>query len=163
MISIFASDPVSPPAALSKDEAAAPDVSHHEQEEEKEEIVNLEHALVEKPIVGVEQAQKHDQSPHGANPLPSPPVMTQAEREKHNLTHQPPHRGCPICVSSRAPNLMHGPTHEHQRTIPLLVGDYCFMRSILDNLLRTCLVMRLYPYRKLCLTAVPATGLTQAF
>ena len=129
---MIASDPVSRHVASSEGEAAASDVSRHEQRDETDEVVILEHALVEKPIVGAEQAQKHDPSSHGTNPLPSPPVTTHAGREKHNLTHQPGHPGCLVCVSPRAPTLMRGPTHEQQSSNPLLVGDKCFVRSIID-------------------------------
>ena len=71
---------------------------------------------------------------HFVKPLPTPPSMTLAERAQHNITHLPPHRGCPICAANRTPNTAHSPSHEHERTIPLLVVNYCFLRSIHDIL-----------------------------
>ena len=90
---------------------------------EKEEII-YEDAYMHDPIVGVE-TDGHDSSAHiQPRPLASPPEMTQAEKEKHDLTHTPPHPGCAICRSTRSPNLPHAMSHESSRTIPLLVGDY---------------------------------------
>ena len=134
------SSPVSPRASPSTPgEAAEPSTGH----EDKEEIVNLD-AVADKHIIGVEQP---DAGHRHATPLPSPPEMTPAQRAIHNLTHQPPHRGCPICAASRTPNVKHGPTDENSRTIPLLVEDYCYLRLALDTFLATCSLMRLYPYR----------------
>ena len=129
-------NPVSPPTLVEQPEAARPSgpEGHAPQEEEE---VDLSNAQTEKVIEGVEQAERAL-----VKPLHTPPSMTASERKTHNLTHQPPHRGCPICAANRTPNLIHGPNHEHERTIPLLVGDYCFLRSILDKPLLPCLVMR---------------------
>ena len=70
----------------------------------------------------------------------------------------PPGEGCQLCKSTRAPNLKHAQSHEHLRTIPLLVGDYCFLKSIADDDLRTCLVMKLYPYQITFASGVPRKG-----
>ena len=68
----------------------------------------------------------HDGTHAGAIPprsLRSPTAMTPAEKAIHDLTHMPPHEGCDICKSTRAPNAPHKDSHEHLRAIPLLVGD----------------------------------------
>ena len=112
-----------------------------------DEDVDLSLALPNDPIVGVEHVLRDEQGPGAreARPLPSPPSMTPAQKAKHDLTHLPPHLGCAICRSTRSPNLQHGPSHEHERIIPLLVGAYCFLRRADESSLLTCLVMRLYP------------------
>ena len=137
--------PRADPSSSSKDGASQPseEVRDRETAQQEEEEANLEHAISTKDVIpGAEQQE----SPL-ATPLPTPPTMTAAERAQHNLHHLPPHRGCPICAANRTPNTAHFQSHEHERTIPLLVGDYCFLRSIIDKPLITCLVMRLYPYR----------------
>lgn len=126
-----------------------------EKEEEEEEEVDPKLALMDDPVVGVEPAGHEGPQP---TPLSSPPSMTRAEKEKHDLTHQPPHRGCPICASSRTPNLMHAQSHEGSRTIPLLVGDDCFLKNSADAVLLTCLVLRRYPYRLFLTCGVPRKG-----
>ena len=157
MISMIQQSPVrplppDPPDLPGGDGEAAPAEAHGDEEQEE---IDPKLAFMDDPIVGVESKSTDPQTPQ-AKPLPTPPAMTQAEKDKHDLTHQPPHRGCAICAASRAPNTWHVASHEHLRTIPLLVGDYCFMRSSSDSVMLTCLVMRLYPYR-LCL----ACGVTR--
>ena len=65
--------------------------------------VDLREALVDDPIVGIETVVFDEHGPGAleARPLRTPPAMTPAEKEKHDLTPQPPHPGCPICASSR--------------------------------------------------------------
>ena len=147
--------PVRPHAASSTEGAAQPGDEDESARGavHKEEEVDLRQVQHKDVIEGVEQ-----RAGPIALPLPTPPSMTPAEREHHNLTHQPPHRGCPICAANRTPNIKHGPSHEHERLIPLLVGDYCFLRSIQDRPLVPCLVMRLYPYKIFFATAVPRKG-----
>ena len=53
---------------------------------------------------------------------------------------------------------VHVMSHESERVIPLLVGDECFLRSIDETVLQTCLVMRLYPYKCFMACAVPKKG-----
>ena len=112
---------------------------------------------MDSPLVGVEQAivQEEELEALPAKPMRTPPQMTAAEKEKHDVTHMPPHPGCPICASSRTPNLQHAASHEHLRTIPLQVGDCCFLRRIDETILATCLVMRLYPYKIFLSCIVP--------
>ena len=101
-----------------------------------------------------------DQQPdrHEPQPFRSPKAMTQTQQEIHDLTHMPPDPGCSICRSTRAPNLSHTATNENARTIPLLVGDYCFLKSFTETTLATCLVLRLYPYKIFLACIVPRKG-----
>ena len=124
-----------------------------------EEEIDLKDALMDEPIVGVEQVQHDEHKAFEAKPVRSPTPMTAAQKEKHDLTHLPPDQACPICASSRTPNLRHATSHEHLRTIPLLVGDYCFLRRADDSCLATCLVMKLYPYKLLLATLAKNKGL----
>ena len=162
MICMLSSDPVRPPSASSSSgvEAAQPGAGHEvvQHQEEEEEEINPQHVSTGDQIIGVEHAQKDLSQGRPAVPVPSPPTMTPLQRAIHNLTHQPPHPGCAICRANRSPNMKHGPSHEHERTIPLLVGDYCFLRSIADEHLLTCLVLRLYPYRIFVGCGVPPQG-----
>ena len=148
--------PVSPPTHSSDNSsggAAAPD--NAEAHRDADEVVDYDVAMMDQPLVGVEQAQ-----PDGpeARPIRSPKPMTPAEKAVHDLTHQPPDPSCPICASSRTPNLQHASSHEHLRTIPLLVGDYCFLRRRDESYLATCLVLRLYPYKIFMACIAPHKG-----
>ena len=112
-----------------------------------EEDVNLKDALFDDPIIGHGQTLLDEHGPGALEPLPlaTPPTMTPAQRAKHNLTHLPYHPGCPICVATRRPNTHHQRSHENERTIPLLVADYCFVKTSGDVALQTIPVLRLYP------------------
>ena len=139
--------PLTPPTSSSSEGRAASSehdttqIAEHEDHEEvdfKDVLVGDEHT-----ITGTGHTL-HDGTHAGAIPpraLRSPTAMTPAEKAIHDLTHMPPHEGCEICKSTRAPNAPHTASHEHLRTIPLLVGDYCFLKSINDEHLLTCLVM----------------------
>ena len=138
-------------ASLKQQSLSAPD----------EEDVDVKLALFDDPIVGVEVVTRDEHGPGAleARALPSPPTMTPTQRATHALTHVPPHQGCAICRSTRSPNMAHGPSHEHERVIPLLVGDYCFMRRQDESKLLTCLVMRLYPYKIFLACGIPKKGI----
>lgn len=107
-----------------------------------EEEIQPELAQMDDPIVGVESKNSTHPYPQ-PKPLTSHPTMPQAENDKHDLTHQPPRRGCAIGAASRTPNTGHFQSHVRLRSIPLLVGDYCFMRSPSGDVMLTVLVMRL--------------------
>ena len=90
MICMVSSNPVSPHASSISSGGAAPQPEQGEkaaQEEEEEEIVDFDKVQSKAVLEGAEQKE----APL-ATALPSPPSMTPAEREQHNLTHQPPHR-----------------------------------------------------------------------
>ena len=148
-------DPVRPPPPSEPGGGAAGTASSGQGPEE----VNLKEAIMDDPIIGVEQ---QDEGAIEAKPLRSPPVMTPAQREIHNLTHQPPHPGCEICRATRTPNIPHSLSHESSRTIPMLVGDYCFLKSGGEKKLLTCLVMKLYPWKIFLACGVPKKGIDQS-
>ena len=126
-------------------------------EEEEEELVNMKDALFDDPIVGHEQVLLDEQGPGALDPVPltSPPSMTPAQWAKHVLTHLPYHPGCPVCAATRRPNDQHRISHDDERTIPLLVADYCFVKSSADKVLQALRVMILYPYTLYVACAVP--------
>ena len=80
--------------------------------------------------------------------MPEPIQPSRAERERHALTHMPYKNWCPHCVAARRTADAH---HRHkgddQRTMPLLVFDYAFLRTAEEEELVTCLIGRLYPSR----------------
>ena len=127
-----------------------------------DEDVDVDLALFDDPIVGVERvvADQHGPGAIAARPLSSPPSMTPAAFEKHCLTHLPYHPGCPICAATRKPNLQHRNSHEASKVITLLVEDYGFIRSSLDDKqhLQIVLVLRILPYNLLFASCCPCQG-----
>ena len=111
-------------------------------------------------IVGVENVTLDNHGPGAIDikPMATPPEMTPAEWAKHALTHLPYHPGCSICRACKMPNTAHVKSHEADRTIPLLVGDYAFCRDSKDEGLATILVLRLFPYRLTFAFVVAAKG-----
>ena len=91
--------------------------------------------------------------------LPCPKTPSAAQVANHNITHMPYRSWCPHCVASRRPNSQHrSSSSESERSDPLLVADYCFLRSSDDTVLSTVLVARLYPSRAMLCTVVDAKG-----
>ena len=86
-----------------------------------EPAINFGHVQLKDPIVGVEEviSDEHGAGAIPASPLRSPKSMSQAEWERHCITHLPFHPGCPWCVAARKPNLPHRPSHEADRITPL--------------------------------------------
>ena len=123
-----------------------------------DEDVDTDLAMLDDPIVGVERvtADKNGPGALTARALPTPPSMTPAAFMRHCLTHLPYHPGCPICAATRRPNTQHRRSHEHSRLIPLLAGDYGFVRSSMDpkEHLKTVLVLRIIPYKLICSQAL---------
>ena len=79
-------------------------------------------------------------------PLPEPYAPNAKERAIHDLTHLPYRGQCEHYVRAKRPNTHHKPKSScSQRTIPLLVADYCHVRDSKDEELATFLVARLYP------------------
>ena len=115
---------------------------------EEEPLVDTKHAVMNEPIVGqgLILSDEHGDGALAATPLKSPKPMTPAEKAVHDLTHLPYHPACPHCVMARRANVQHRKSHEGDRTIPLLVADYGYVRNYEDEILATVLVVRLYPY-----------------
>ena len=172
MISMVSRVPVRPPTdesensgahSLAEDMLCMPCVEENLFGEDEDPDLKL--ADLDDPIVGVERVLSDQHGPGAleAQPLATPPSMTPAAFLKHCLTHLPYHPGCPVCAASRRPNTQHRRSHEHTRVIPLLVGDYGFVRSSLDDKtnLQTAIVLRVLPYNLSFACVVPANGLEQ--
>ena len=69
-----------------------------------------------------------------ARGLPEPYSPSPAERARHNLTHWPYRSWCEHCVRSRRPNSRHifSPSSS-ERTVPVFVADYCYLRDSRDE------------------------------
>ena len=80
----------------------------------------------------------------GARPLASPKEPTEAEIERHMLTHLPYCPWCKYCVAGRRPNSHHR-RQRNERTVPMLSLDYGFFRDPNGPLI-TFLVLTLKPY-----------------
>ena len=94
-----------------------------------------------------------------AEPLPEPRVPTRSQICSHNITHLPYRSWCKHCVAARRSNSPHlRATTPSQRSKPLLVADYCYVRDNLDKELATILVARLYPAKALLATVCPHKG-----
>ena len=118
-------------------------------------------AVLGEPIIGVERVVYDDETGPGAipaRPLPTPKSMSVAQRAIHDLTHLPYDPGCEICVSSRRPNTHHRSLHGGERSVPLVVGDYCFPKHSEESTTLTVLVVRVYPYKMFMCCVVPAKG-----
>ena len=101
-----------------------------------EEDVDPRMALMGEPIVGMDRVVYDDATGPGAlsaRPLPSPKLMSAARKAVHDLTHLPYDPDCEICVSTRRPNTHHVSLKSSERTVPLLVGDYCFPKHSEDD------------------------------
>ena len=100
-----------------------------------------------KDIVGADDEEEVIQP---GKPLPEPHEPNAKERAIHDLTHLPYRGWCEHCVRARRPNTHHrAKSPSSQRTIPLLVADYCHVRDNQDEELATILVARLYPSKAL--------------
>ena len=85
--------------------------------------------------------------------------MSRVERDKHFAAgHLPYDPRCEICTSCKRPNIPHTKSNESDRTIPLLVGDYGFIKDGSDDENVTILVMKLYPFKLIFACLVPSKG-----
>ena len=86
------------------------------------------------------------QIPKGVTEPRPPPLDVQ---KRHNLTHWPYANWCPHCVMARRNESPHLQSRRGEnRSLPLFVLDYCFIRSQSDAELTTLLVGKLYPSRR---------------
>ena len=127
----------------------------------EDEIANPTHAQMNDPSVGVEKILYDQHGPGALDPVPlrSLASLAAAQRETHNLTHPPPHPGCPFCAQNRTLKMGQSPSHESQRVVPLLVWDYCVFKSTGDAVIQACLALLLYPYSLFLACAVPHKGI----
>ena len=118
-------------------------------------------AVIGELMVGVERVVYDDATGSGAlaaQTLATPGSMSAAQRAVHDLTHLPYDPACEICVSTRRPNTPHRSLKLSDRTVPLLVGDYCFPKHSDDVDPLTVLVIKIYPYKLFFVCSVPAKG-----
>ena len=99
---------------------------HHQLQED---VVDFSKAMLDDPIVGVEQVISDQHGPGARQPraLPVPKPTTPAENEIHDLSHLPYDLRCEICRATRGLNAPHRTISEQLRVIPLMVADYCFL------------------------------------
>ena len=91
--------------------------------------------------------------------IPGPKEMSKLERERHFAAgHLPYDPRCEVCTSCKKPNAPHLKGHEAERTIPLLVGDYGFVKDAADDENITVLILKLYPYKLIFACVVPSKG-----
>ena len=100
------------------------------------------------------------QSARGASTPKAPSKEVQA---RHNLTHLPYASWCPWCIMGRRANAPHYRSDGSDRTLPLLVVDYAFIRDKDDEVLSTLLVGKLYPSRKVLACVVESKGVVDMY
>ena len=116
-------------------------------DDEAEEELDPKSVVVDDPIVGEELTTLDEHGPGAVQPrtIPGPKEMTTKERDRHFANgHLPYDPRCEICVRCKRPNTPHTKGHESERTIPLLVGDYGFIKDGNDEENVTILVLKLY-------------------
>ena len=91
-------------------------------------------------------------------PLPEIKPPTAAEEARHKLTHLPYRRWCRWCVQAKMLNMPHYKLPPFSRDLPLMVMDYCFVKSGDDPQFLTVLVGKLYPYKTVFAVACPKKG-----
>ena len=126
-----------------------------------EEELDPKSVVVDDLIAGDKFITLDEHGPGAIQPkqIPGPKEMTRAEREKHFAAgHLPYDPRCEICTSCKRPNIPHVKSHESDRTIPLLVGDYGFVKDGSDDENATLLVMKLYPFKLIFACLVPSKG-----
>ena len=117
--------------------------------------------MVDDPLVGEELVTLDEHGPGALKPrtIPGPKEMSAIEREKHFAAgHLPYDARCEICLRCKRPNVPHSKRHESERTIPLLVSDYGFIKDGSDDENVTTLVMKLYPYKLVFACMVTSKG-----
>ena len=77
-------------------------------------------------------------------------------RRQRSLTHLPYRSWCPHCVAARRPNTHHRAKQASlQRTVRLLVADFCYARRSRDEDLASILVCQLYSAKAIMATVTP--------
>ena len=130
-------------------------------QDDDEEVVGEGDVVLGDPIVGLEAGGAADHRgvrAREARPLPAPREPTAAQRAKHDITHLPYESWCEDCIMAKRPNKQHRRSHVDERVLPLLVGDYGFVKDSHDDDSITLLVLRLLPYRITFAMRVPSKG-----
>ena len=127
----------------------------------EEEELDPKSVVVDDVIAGDGMVTLDESGPGAIQPkqIPGPKEMTRSERERHFAAgHLPYDPRCEICTSCKRPNLPHFKSHESERTIPLLVGDYGFVKDSSDEDNVTVLVLKLFPFKLVFACVVPSKG-----
>ena len=106
------------------------------------------------PAASGQMVEEHDMG-EPAKTLPTPISPPTIELEAHNATHIPFRTWCKWCVAGRKPNPHHRRKTDAARDVPMLVGDYCFVRDSRDDDLMSMYVGKLYPSK--AVVAIPVT------
>ena len=94
---------------------------------------------------------------HRALPEPKPP--SREDVRKHNLTHWPYRNWCPWCVMGRRNADPHFQAKgADERSLPLLVLDYAFLRNKEDDEFATILIGKCYPSRQILASVLDIKG-----
>ena len=91
----------------------------------------------------------------------APKLPSLKEIEIHNMGHLTYRSWCPFCVAGKRSNTPHRRQWD-QRTIPLLVGDFCFAKSSQDAESTTMFVGKVVPQNVTFAMAVEVKGATPA-
>ena len=91
-----------------------------------------------------------------------PGAPTQAEVDKHNLTHMLFRAWCPACVAGKARDRPHRPADEDSKGIPQIVFDYMFMGAEGDQETLAIQVARDRRSRMIFAHVVPRKGMSHA-
>ena len=97
-----------------------------------------------------EQSGEEAQRPRGRT---EPGVPTPEEYRRHMLTHLPYRRWCRYCVMARMRNEAHLRLPPFNRSTPLRVAGYGFVRSKVDQDLLVLMVVKMYTSLATC--AIP--------
>ena len=141
--------PVSPLTSLSKGSKTSTG-SIEDLGDLSEEELDPKSVVVDDPIMGEKFVTLDEHGPGAIQPntIPAPKEMSAIERAKHFASgHLPYDPRCEICVSCKRPNVPHHHSHESDRTIPLLGGDYGFIKDGVDESNATVLVLKLCPFK----------------
>ena len=117
--------------------------------EAAEEEATMHDAVLDEKIVGKDNVTLDEHGPGAIQPkaLSSPRRMLPSQEALHWLTHLPYDPACEICVQCKRPNSHHRGINSDKRQIPLLVGDYGFVKDSKDGNQLTLLILKLYPYK----------------
>ena len=93
----------------------------------------------------------------------SPKAPSKEIQARHNLTHLPYAPWCPWCVMGRRANSPHFRSSGSDRSLPLFVADYAFVRNREDEVTCKLLVGKLYPSRKVLACVVDSKGVVDPY
>ena len=93
----------------------------------------------------------------------SPKAPSKEIQARHNLTHLPYASWCPWCVMGRRTNSPHFRSSGSDRSLPLFVADYAFVRDREDEVMCKLLVGKLYPSRKVLACVVDSKGVVDPY